>query len=80
MAWPWLVRHCGWLLNRYNCGPSGRTAYQQLNACAYSGEIVEFGEAVLWRESTPGDANRWMPPRGRPTLADGNLVGQGRRK
>ena len=48
ISWPWLVRHAAWLLNRYHTGPSGKTAFNQLNSMAYTGEAMEFGETVLW--------------------------------
>ena len=40
----WMVRHCGWLLTRFQVKAIGRTALGR----EYKGEIVEFAEQVLF--------------------------------
>ena len=53
VAWARPVRHASWLLNRFQPGSSGRVPFAQLNAVPWNGEVVEFGETVVWRQSFP---------------------------
>ena len=45
----WLVEHCADLLNKYQCGEDGRTAYHRLRGKPWAHEIVAFGEKVHYR-------------------------------
>ena len=51
LVFPWMVRHAGWLCTRYGIKHDGRTAYERLRGRTYKGEVVEFGEVVLFRIS-----------------------------
>ena len=46
----WLVRHATWCLNRFCIRGDGRTAYYRIKGRPYNGEVVRFGEAVLWKD------------------------------
>ena len=45
----WLVEHASDLLNKYQLGEDGRTAYQRLRGKVWSRDVVEFGEKVHYR-------------------------------
>ena len=46
----WLVRHAGWLLTRYQRhGRLGATSFQVLRGVPYEGQLVRFGEVVVYR-------------------------------
>ena len=45
----WLVEHCADLLNKYQLGDDGRTAYHRLRGKIWKHEMVEFGEKVHYR-------------------------------
>ena len=47
----WMVRHCGWLLNRLQMKATGRTTYCSRMGREYRREIVEFAEQVLFHIS-----------------------------
>ena len=56
IIWAWMVVHSTWLIARYNLrGPNARSAFAQLNDYNYDGEVVRYGEVVLWRQSFPHD-------------------------
>ena len=44
----WMVRHCGWLLTRFQMKATGRTAYYSRVGAEFRREIVEFAEQVLF--------------------------------
>ena len=46
-----MVRHCGWLLTRFQMKSTGRTAYCSRMGREYRREIVEFAEQVLFHIS-----------------------------
>ena len=65
VTWPWLVRHAGWLLDRFSVRASGRTGFMQLTDSGYKGEIVLWLECVLWRIPMPSSRSlkggaRWQ--------------------
>ena len=41
--WSWCMRHCAWLLNRYNAHQS-LISFEVVYGKGYSGQICEFGE------------------------------------
>ena len=45
----WLVEHCADLLNKYQKGQDGRTAYQRLRGKPWLHEMVAFGEKVHYK-------------------------------
>ena len=38
-CWPWLVRHVGQSLNRYQVGPDGKTAYKRWKGKEFKREV-----------------------------------------
>ena len=53
---PWLVEYAAYLLNRFEVGQDGKTAYERLKGKQARTLGVEFGEAILWRSKPPGGA------------------------
>ena len=45
----WLIEHSADLLNKYQKGDDGRTAYHRLRGKSWNHEMVEFGEKVHYR-------------------------------
>ena len=45
----WLVEHVADLLNKYQQGEDGRTAYHRLRGKGWHHELVEFGEKVHYK-------------------------------
>ena len=45
----WLVEHAADLLNKYQLGEDGRTAYHRLRGKCWQHELVEFGEKVHYK-------------------------------
>ena len=53
--WPWLVRHAGWLLERYDVKANKKTASEDCFGKPYQGEVMKFVEAALFRVAlSPG--------------------------
>ena len=46
---PWIVEYAAHLLNRFEVGHDGRTAYERCKGKPAKNMGIEFGEAVLWR-------------------------------
>ncbi len=46
---PWIVRHAGWIRNRFEKRPDGHTAHYNIVGVEYSGVVHVFGEIVLAR-------------------------------
>ena len=46
---PWIMEHAGFLLNRFEVGHDGKTAYERLKGRKSKVLGIEFGEAVHWR-------------------------------
>ena len=44
----WAVSHAAYLLNKYQLGTDGRTAYGRLHGRETHERLCEFGEKVLW--------------------------------
>ena len=42
----WMTEHSADLLNKYQCGEDGRTAYRRWKGKDFQGQVVEFGEKV----------------------------------
>ena len=62
----WMVRHCGWLLTRFQMKATGRTAYCSRMGREFRREIVEFAEQVLFHiseSSGPGATVGKLMPR-----------------
>ena len=50
MIVPWIVEYAAHLLNRFEVGHDGRTAYERCKGKTAKSMGIEFGEAVLWRK------------------------------
>ena len=48
-VFPWMLEYAAHLLNRYEVGRDGRTAYERLKAKKAKPLGMEFGELVQWR-------------------------------
>ena len=48
MAVPWLVRHSAEIIDRYAVGSDGRTNYQRRKGKKFGGQMLEFGEAIMF--------------------------------
>ena len=51
---PWLVEWAAVVLNRYEVGKDGRTAYERRKGTPAKTFGLEFGEAVLWKRKPTG--------------------------
>ena len=51
----WITEYSAVLLNRYEVGHDGKTAYERLRGTKSKVLGVEFGEAVQWRKIVRGD-------------------------
>ena len=57
--WPWLVRHAAWTMERYHVKQNGHTPFMDTTGAWYKGEIVPFGETVLYK--VPFSQSRHRP-------------------
>ena len=46
---PWLVRHAGATINRYNIGKDGQTAHQRVRGRPFSAHVTDLGECVWFK-------------------------------
>ena len=53
---PWIVEWSAHVLNRFEVGKDGRTAFERCKGKRNKHLGIEFGEAVLWRKKHPGGA------------------------
>ena len=61
---PWMVRHCSWLLLKYQLKFDGKSAYEHVRGQAYKHDTVEFGDQVLHKlQNKAGDKldAKWQP-------------------
>ncbi len=49
----WILRHAGWLTDRFLIGKDAHTAFQRYKGKAHNGEMCELFETVLWKVPTP---------------------------
>ena len=54
----WMTEHSADLLNKYQCGEDGRTAYRRWKGKDFQGQVVEFGEKVHHRNNVKGENAR----------------------
>ena len=47
-VYAWLLRHAGFLMNRFSVGPRGATSYEIMHGRKYRGKLVPFGEQVIF--------------------------------
>ena len=52
--WPWIVEYSSFLLNRFEVGKDGKTAYERTRGKKAKVYGVEFGECVLWKQRPMG--------------------------
>ena len=55
-AIPWMMEWAAFLLNRYEVGHDGKTAYERCKGKPARTPGIAFGEAVLWRRKLVGGA------------------------
>ena len=67
-----MTEHSADLLNRYQCGEDGRTAYRRWKGKDFQGQVVEFGKKVHHRNNVKGENAR---NKIRRALARGPLFG-----
>ena len=53
---PWLVEYATHLLNRFEVGRDGKTAYERCKGKPAKAHGLEFGEGVLWKRERLGNA------------------------
>jgi hypothetical protein len=53
---PWIMEHAAYVLNRFEVGHDGRTAYERCKGKQARAPGVQFGEGVLWRRKPIGNA------------------------
>ena len=53
---PWLVEYSAFLLNRFEVGRDGKTAYERCKGKQAKSAGLEFGEAILWKTKRVGGA------------------------
>ena len=46
--YPWVMRHAGFLYNRFSVNPRGATSYELMHGRAFRGQLVPLGEQVLY--------------------------------
>ena len=46
--WPWLIKHCSDLLNRYNVGKDGKTPRYRLKGKKFKRDVVDYAECVWY--------------------------------
>ena len=44
----WLPEHSGFLLSRFQVAADGKTAYERLKGKEWRGELMDFGEKVMY--------------------------------
>ena len=76
----WLIEHVVLLLNKYQVGTDGRTAYGRLHGKEVRERICEFGEKILYfvpKQNRAPMALRWRYGvfLGRAMNADQNYIG-----
>ena len=47
--WPWMIRHAAWVRGRFGIKANMRTAYEDAYGSQYTGQILPFGEVVLFK-------------------------------
>ena len=55
-VYAWILRHSGWLLNRFCVGRDGYTAVQRYKGIIYNGEVCDLFECVLFKVPSPEEA------------------------
>lgn len=50
MLSPWSVRHAAWVVNRFQTGRDGKSAYQRIHGRPYRGAVVNFAEKVQFKD------------------------------
>ncbi len=51
---PWLVEYAALVLNRFEVGKAGKTAFEECKGKKAKTLGLEFGEAVLWKRQLGG--------------------------
>ncbi|CAK0870594.1 unnamed protein product [Prorocentrum cordatum] len=51
--WAWMMRHAGWLHERFSRRAGGQSPHEIATGTPYKGDICNFGETVLYRIARP---------------------------
>ena len=78
----WILRHSGWLLNRFCVGRDGYTAFQRYKGRIHNGEVCDLFGCALFRVPSPEEAGLddrfrlgvWM---GKTSRGDDHLIFDG---
>ena len=57
----WLVEHAADVITKFNVGSDGLTAFERIKGRAYSGLMMEFGQAVLYKNSAKVQGGNMEP-------------------
>ena len=78
---PWLDRHCGWILCRYDARADGRTGHSRLKGREYTAGIAISGEAIWYKLPKVADLtkfdDRWRTAiwLGKSDRSDEHIIG-----
>ena len=74
-VWLWLVRHSAWSRARFGVKANLRTAYEDAFGSQYTGQILPFGEAVMFKVPH-SSSGRKVGGRLLPSLGERHFPGQ----
>ena len=55
---PWMIEHAAVLLNRFEVGRDGKTAFERNKGKKATTVGIEFGEAILWKKEAERESPR----------------------
>ena len=59
MSVPWMIRHAAELIDRFAVGQDGRTSYQRRKGKRFGGQMMEFGEGVMYLTAKSAGKNKF---------------------
>ena len=76
--WPWMVRHAAWTRGRFGVKANLRTAYEDAFGNPYTGQVLPFGESVLFKipHSATGRKAGGRQLKGDPSWEQGVFLGK----
>lgn len=77
-VWPWMVRHAAWVRGRFGVKANMRTAYEDAYGGQYTGQILPFGEVLLFKvpHSSSGRKTGGRQLKGDPVWERGVFLGK----
>ena len=79
ILWPWLARHCGFIVEMYHIKTNGRTPHQDALGSKYSGTILRFAEVAMFKHPMTSTMHMSGGRRGRKSKTaweKGDFVGK----